>query len=472
MNHLSGGSSLLSTGNSHSFKSGIIALQDGPMMISSQPILPSNGEGLARGTLLFGRYLNEAAVGEIAQVTLFPVTVCPVLNPGCPDFEEAFASFSEGSSTLVKPVNSQQVMGYALMNDIYGEPALILRVELPRDTFTLGQNAITVFILSVLGGGLIVGAFTMLLIQTQVLSRFTRLTQGIDGITESGSAATRISIGGSDELTMVAGTINECWPAIEEAGGEVRNSERRYRLLAENVSDVIFVLNEDLIFTFVTPSVTQLTGYSPEEIISNGIDNIMPRNDLNRAIEDMVREGAGENSEGSDIGNIPALESQLIRKDGTTVWAEIRISSIRDGDGRLTGFTGVARDVSARRKAADALQVQYEQERNLRQQLELEIQKRIEFTRALVHELKTPITPVLAAVELLLDEITDERLTRLVQNIDRSASNLNQRIDALLDLARGEIDALRLELETRQSVTIYMRDSQRDDTVAEHYGRV
>jgi signal transduction histidine kinase len=62
---------------------------------------------------------------------------------------------------------------------------------------------------------------------------------------------------------------------------------------------------------------------------------------------------------------------------------------------------------------------------------------------------------VLAAVELLLEEIDNERLMRLVQSIDRSASNLNQRIDELLDLARGETDMLGIEPENVDALSLF-----------------
>ena len=89
----------------------------------------------------------------------------------------------------------------------------------------------------------------------------------------------------------------------------------------------------------------------------------------------------------------------------------------------------------------------YEHEKKLRQELETEINKRIEFTRVLVHELKTPITPVLASCELLLEELNDESLLPLVKNISNGASNLNKIIDELLDMVKGEIGILQLNPE-------------------------
>ena len=95
--------------------------------------------------------------------------------------------------------------------------------------------------------------------------------------------------------------------------------------------------------------------------------------------------------------------------------------------------------------SGDEVRQRYEQERRLRTQLEAEIQKRIEFTRALVHELKTPITPVMAASELLLEELSGGPLQALAESIERGASHLNVRIDELLDMARGEIGTLQVE---------------------------
>ena len=103
--------------------------------------------------------------------------------------------------------------------------------------------------------------------------------------------------------------------------------------------------------------------------------------------------------------------------------------------------------LAALQESEDWLRELYNKEKELRHELEVEIDKRVEFTRALVHELKTPITPVLAATELLLDEIKEEPLRGLVESIDRGASNLNRRIDELLDLARGEVGMLRLNVQ-------------------------
>jgi len=109
----------------------------------------------------------------------------------------------------------------------------------------------------------------------------------------------------------------------------------------------------------------------------------------------------------------------------------------------------VAGIISGERKEAERkLQKAYEKETKLRQDLETQIKRRVEFTRVLVHELKTPLTPVLASSDLLVAELSKEPLLSLAKNVNRGASALNQRIDELLDLAKGETGMLQLKIQT------------------------
>lgn len=75
----------------------------------------------------------------------------------------------------------------------------------------------------------------------------------------------------------------------------------------------------------------------------------------------------------------------------------------------------------------------------------MEAKRRVEFLRALVHELKTPITAILASGELLTLELPEGPLLEAASNLYRGAENLNRRIDELLDLARGELGILKLQ---------------------------
>lgn len=96
--------------------------------------------------------------------------------------------------------------------------------------------------------------------------------------------------------------------------------------------------------------------------------------------------------------------------------------------------------------AEQELQLLYEQERELREKLQAEMRARIDFTRNLIHELKTPLTALVATSQLLLDEAESSELGRLARHVWEGTNSLNNRIDELHDVVRGAIGKLKTEL--------------------------
>jgi PAS domain S-box-containing protein len=199
------------------------------------------------------------------------------------------------------------------------------------------------------------------------------------------------------------------------------------------------VIGRDGIIKYATSSVEPPRGYKPEEIINtNGFSTVHPE-DLPKAMNAY-----------NDLMQNPATpvrtEVRVRHKDGSWRIVEGIARNLLD-DPIVEGIIVSYRDVTERRQAAEKLQELYRQEKDLRQQLELEMKRRVEFTRALAHELKTPLTPMLISSQVLASELKEEPLLSLARNISRGASNLNSRIDELLDLAKGEIGMLQLRIE-------------------------
>jgi PAS domain S-box-containing protein len=135
----------------------------------------------------------------------------------------------------------------------------------------------------------------------------------------------------------------------KETEEALRQSERHHRLLADNVSDVIWVTDLNLKPTYVSPSVTRLTGYTVKEAISLSIVDLLPP-----ALLEMVRAAflrAVALEKGGGPSGPPPLEVELVRKDGSTVWVESTLSFIHDADGLPVEVMGVLRDISERRNA-------------------------------------------------------------------------------------------------------------------------
>jgi len=140
-------------------------------------------------------------------------------------------------------------------------------------------------------------------------------------------------------------------------------------------------------------------------------------------------------------------EMVAVRKDRSTFEVENSASLVTDSTGTPVAMMGSFVDITKRKQADRKLQRLYEREKALHEHLEVEMQKRVEFTRALMHELKTPLTPVVMSSETLASQLQDPTLLRIARNITRGASNLNARINELHDLARGELGMLSIRPE-------------------------
>ena len=154
------------------------------------------------------------------------------------------------------------------------------------------------------------------------------------------------------------------------------------------------------------------------------------------------------------------------RKDGSYFDAYVMASLVRDESGEPVSFVGSFVDITKRKKAEEKMRRLYRKERNLRQQLDGEMKGRVEFTRVLAHELKTPLTPIVMSSETLVNELKEEPYRSLARNIGRGASNLNNRIDELLDLARGEIGMLQLKLEELDVAVLLQEIAEEVEPVA------
>lgn len=436
---------LLSGVGTRSTTSGVVLYDEGPMLVVALPILTSDDGGPSRGTLIFGRYIDADVINRLSLHAMLPVNIYRLDEVRSePGFQVVINALWQGEPVVVQPLSSQYVAGYTLIKDIRDNPVLILRVDGPRDLYQAGQRSVAYYILTILGAGLLLAGVVMLIIQKQVFSRFAALVKGVNRIAETGDTSSRISMSGGDELYVIAGTINGMLTALQSAEGELRQREEHYRLLADNASDIIFTLDMNLRFNYVSPSVTRLTGYGDEELIGREMASILTPASRDIVTRVFAEEMAMENSERRDVSRSWTVEFEVIRKDGSRLWMESILDFLRDATNQAIGILGAARDLTERKNAEETTAKLYQQEKDLRQKLEMEIEKRIEFTRALVHELKTPITPVLSSSELLLEELGDSPLGDLARNINRSANNLNERIDELLELAKSEIGIIRI----------------------------
>jgi PAS domain S-box-containing protein len=182
----------------------------------------------------------------------------------------------------------------------------------------------------------------------------------------------------------------------------LQESERRYRLLAENVTDVIWTMDMNLRMTYESPSVTQLRGYTVEEAMSQTLEEILTSDSLEVARKALAEELTRDDPEQKVPSKPLTLELELKCKDGSTVWTEVKASFLRNPEGKPIGILGVTRDISERKRAEEKLHIYQEQLRSLASELSLTEQRE---RRRLATDLHDSIGQVLAISKIKLDAL-------------------------------------------------------------------
>jgi len=129
--------------------------------------------------------------------------------------------------------------------------------------------------------------------------------------------------------------------------------EEFYRFLTENASDLLFIQDMDLRITYVSPSVTPLFGYTVEEAKRIYMKDIMTPESLERAMESFHR-AVPMAYEHGDF-DIPLMDYEYIRKDGSTFWGELKVRFLFNAEGSPVSTLGILRNIEKRKKAEDAL---------------------------------------------------------------------------------------------------------------------
>ncbi len=135
----------------------------------------------------------------------------------------------------------------------------------------------------------------------------------------------------------------------------LHQSELKFRFLAENTHDILWTMDLNLHTTYVSPSIEKALGFTPEERMNQDVTQQLTPASLATAQEMLVQELEYEQSGQADPGRVLIIETEYYHKDGSTLWFENSITSIRDEKGTLTGLQGVSRNIMERKQMEQKL---------------------------------------------------------------------------------------------------------------------
>lgn len=218
--------------------------------------------------------------------------------------------------------------------------------------------------------------------------------------------------------------------AMEE---EVRLSKKRFRSMIENVQDhAIFMLDaEGRVLTW-NKGAERLRGYRADETIGKHYSCFYPVEDREsrkpeRLLQTALAEGQCED------------EGWRLRKDGSRFWASCVIEAVRNGGGKLIGFSNVTHDLTRHRQVEEDL-------RQAKEEADAANKAKSAFLANISHEIRTPMTGIIGMAGLLADTELSPKQKEYCELIRRSGESLLTVINEVLDFSKVESGKLQLEL--------------------------
>jgi PAS domain S-box-containing protein len=260
------------------------------------------------------------------------------------------------------------------------------------------------------------------------------LTVADRAVREFADAEVRLMQAFADQAAIAIGNA-QLFAEQVRTEAALRRSERSYRLLAENMGDVVTLFDFDLRQTYVSPSVERLRGYTPEEAMRQALDERMTLASAGALAAVLLEELAVEAAGGGDPRRTRTLELELRCRNGSTVWAETTATFLRDETGRATGIVTVSRSMAELKRTQAALR---ETEARLHQKQWVETLGRL--AAGIAHDFNNLIAVITGRAEALLRfgglQETARRNVELIKETGERAAQLTAQ---LLAFARQQV---------------------------------
>ena len=229
----------------------------------------------------------------------------------------------------------------------------------------------------------------------------------------------------------------------------LKKNEIRYRVLAEHVTDVVWAIDMDLRFFYISPSITKLLGYRVQDVLGYPLEKIVTAASLNMMKNALSEFLALEYMDEESLCRTRTLELELKHKEGFTILTENKMEFIYDSERRVDGILMITRDIRKRRQTEKNLQKAYNKLQRLQDQLiQAEKMSAIgELASGIAHEIKNPLSILINGIEYLEDVLTpqDEETCKILRIMKESVNRTNDTIHSLLDFARNSELDLRSE---------------------------
>jgi diguanylate cyclase (GGDEF)-like protein len=210
---------------------GILTFQGRTMELASSPITDSNGELPPLGTLVMFKYLDQGAIDDLAKRIKLELHFQPLQGPGSENIDPRILSALNQQPLWLQSEDANTTSTYSKLNDLTNQPALLMQVRMPRDSYREGLSTVRTLLAFTFIALLLFVAGTFLAIHRVALKRLSDLSQRLALIGRQDSHHERLPTRGSDEIAQVACAVNAMLDNLEQVFEQRRSASERQREL-------------------------------------------------------------------------------------------------------------------------------------------------------------------------------------------------------------------------------------------------
>lgn len=405
---------------------GLFLLENGPIVISSQPVLATPKNKESSGTIILGKYLDSSFIESDQENTGIKFTFYS-FNNAPSDFQQAF--FENPGPNFIYTVTGERVTCYSMLEDLSGSQAIVIQTDADSNIYAESQKALRYIVFFLLFAGLIIGASCKFLLDREVSSRIVAINNFVEKVRLNENFSGRFSMDGDDELSRLSEGINQTLDRLRTTSDEFKVQEHEKKLILDSLSEIVIFMNSEL-------EIIWLNKAALDHMDMMNMDNVLGRHyqDLHILYK--------ENLSKSPV--LKVLESgneefgEVVTQDGK-VWMVTAIP-IKNEDGKITGILKTGLDITAHRHSEEKL---------IQAKLEAEEanNSKSEFLANVSHELRTPLNSIIGFSDILLEKVfgeLNEKQFRYVSNISTSGKHLLVLINDILDLSKVEAGKMEL----------------------------
>ena len=219
--------------------------------------------------------------------------------------------------------------------------------------------------------------------------------------------------------------LNKQTESLNQKNLELQKSEEKFRIITENSSDIIWHLDSNLCLTYISPADERIRGYKREEMLGQSLLSILKPEGIQ-----LIMEANKKRMEDLSKGirtNTVVYEMEQRCKDGSWIWVEASAAPVYDDQGNITGYHGVSRDISKRKKAEFLIIERENQLRNLNATKD-------KLFSIIAHDLRSPFNSIIGFSDLLAKHTKSTATPESEMYLDFIQSSAKQTLTLLENL--------------------------------------